>query len=92
MFYQNRHLTDLQRQRFNAENHAQGVSVRLLLETTDIPHVNVPTTENILDDNALRDLMETVDPLSPESGEVLYRRAVQFVGSHILSDGHSGQI
>lgn len=92
MFYQNRHLTDLQRQRFNAENHAQGMSVQQLLETTDIPHVNVPTTENILDDNSLRDLMETVDPLSPECGEVLYRQAVQFVGSHLLSDEHSGQI
>ena len=82
MFYQNRHLTDLQRQRFNAENHAQGVSVRQLLETTDIPHINVNTTENILDDNVLRDLIETVDPLSPESGEVLYQRAIQFGGSH----------
>ena len=92
MFYQNRHLTDLQRQRFNAENHALGVSVQQLLETTVIPHVNVLTTENILDDKSLRDLMETVDPLSPECGEVLYRQAVQFVSSHLLSDEHSGQI
>ena len=92
MFYQNRHLTHFQRQRFNTESHAQGASVRQLLETTDIPYVNVPTTENILDDNVSQDLMETVDPLSPESGEVLYPRAVQSVGSHIQSDGLSGQI
>ena len=68
---QNCHFTNLQCQRFNTENHARVVSVRQLFGTTNIPHVDVPTTENVLDDNALQDLMEAGDPLSPESGDVI---------------------
>lgn len=53
MFYQYRHLTSLQLQGLDTENQAQGMNVGQLLERNDIPHVQVSTVENILDENGL---------------------------------------
>ena len=88
MFYQYRHLTSLQLQGLDTENRAQGMNVGQLLEMNDIPHVQVPTLENILDENGLQELMQTVNPLSPDDGEVLYQRAIQFVGDYLLNNDY----
>ena len=42
--------------------------------------------ENPLDDNGLQELVRTVDPLSADNGKLLYQRAIEFVGNHLLSN------
>jgi hypothetical protein len=84
LFYQYRHLTTLQYQ--GVQERAQGMSVRQLLETRDLPHVELSDVENPLDNNRLQALVRTVDPLSAENGKWLYQRAIEFVGNHLLSN------
>ena len=84
LFYQYRHLTTLQYQ--GVQERAQGMSVRQLLETRDLPHVELSDVENPLDNNGLQELVRTVDPLSAENGKLLYQRAIEFVGNHLLSN------
>ena len=84
LFYQYLHLTTLQYQ--GVQERAQGMSVRQLLETRDLPHVELSDVENPLDNNGLQELVRTVDPLSAENGKLLYQRAIEFVGNHLLSN------
>ena len=88
LFYQYRHLTTLQYQGF--QGRAQGMSVRQLMETRDLPHVQVADVESPVDDNGLQDLVRNVDPLSPENGKLLYQRAIEIVGNHLLTYNDDG--
>lgn len=71
------------------QERAQGMSVRELLETRDLPHVEVSDVENFLGEDILQELMQTVVPLSAENGKLLYQRAVEFVGNCLLANGNN---
>ena len=47
---------------------------------TNLSHVQVPLTSNLLDDTGYAELQRFVDPLSPTCGKELYRRTADFVG------------
>ena len=79
IFYLNLHLTAF-RVGMSAEDVWAGVRVEDLLSNQSLPHVHVPETQNPLDDNTYARLQHEINPLSEESGKVLYRRTVEFVG------------
>ena len=62
-----------------------GLSAGQLLEMNDNPYVDVSSNENVLDEHGLDQLLQTVEPLSTEDGEILYQRAIQFVGEYLLN-------
>lgn len=79
IFYLNLHLTAF-RGGMSADDAWAGVRVQDLLSNQYLPHVQLPETQNPLDDNTYARLQHEVSPLSEESGKVLYRRTVEFVG------------
>lgn len=85
LFYRYRHRTTLQFERFNAGGQVHGLSAGQLLEMNDNPYVDVSSNENVLDEHGLHQLLQTVEPLSTEDGEILYQRAIQFVGEYLLN-------
>lgn len=84
LFCEYHHLITAQGDTIQERN--QGMDVNQLLETRNLPHVEVNDVDSALGQDGLQELMRNINPLSDDDGKELYRRTIRFVGNYLTNE------